>query len=157
MLDMFYKITIYILFLLMLSSCSSENYVNKKTEIKPNISSAVIEQQYACSSSDARSSALRRLWKLYGKKDIRTPYQVISENKVWVVKGARRKDPSKVIHVIIPKNSRKCKIKEIFHKRNIYYVQSRTPVLKKASDYKCSSHIVSIETCKKLIEFQNNR
>ena len=181
-----YRLSIYMFLLIILSSCSSKEQsaitkknisakptsvvnVNTSTRIdckriltkKIKARSSLIryceERKNACSSSEARSFALRRLWKLYGKKDIRTPYQVISENKVWVVKGSRHKAPSKIIHVIIPKNSKPCSIKEIFHKRRVYELHSRTPALKKASDYKCPSHIVSPDTCKKLIKFQNRR
>lgn len=181
---MVFKFSIYILFTIILSSCSakyfdeiknkrisdnSSNVVNVNTSTKldckkillnkSSSSSSLIkyckEQGYACSNSEARSSALRRLWKLYGKKDIRTPYQVISENQVWVVKGSRHNAPSKIVHVIISKKSKNCAVKEIFHKRRVYYLHSRTPSLKKASDYKCPSHIVNQDTCKKLMEFQN--
>lgn len=134
---------------------NTENFLAMKQEIECNPKKQNKTIKYACSSSEARSSALRRLWKIYGKKDIRTPYQVISENQVWVVKGSRHNAPSKIVQVIISKKSKNCAIKEIFHKRRIYSLHSRTPSLKKASDYKCPSHIVSQDTCKKLTEFQN--
>lgn len=182
---MTYKLHIYVFFLVLLSSCSTKNNNGdiRKGKLLNNSSKSLVlntstkldcnkillrkikvrnsllryckEKIYTCSSSEARSSALHRLWKLYGKKDVQTPYQVISENKVWVVKGSRYSEPSKIVHVIIPKKSKNCAIKDIFHKRNIHYIRSFNPGLKKASDYKCPSHIVSKETCKKLVKFQN--
>ncbi len=183
---MSHQITLYILCLVLFSACSygyksnvkHKNQTKKSTNIikmdifnkldcneivlsKFKVRNSLLryckQQQNSCLSSEARSAALRRLWKIYGKKDIRTFYQVVSEGNVWVVKSSTKKAPSRIIHVVIPKNSKQCKIKEIFHKRSPYDVYSIMPMLKKASDYKCPSHIVGSETCKKLLYFQNKR
>lgn len=68
-----------------------------------------------CSSSDARSAAFRRLWKLYGKEDIRLPYKVKSKQGMWDVYGYRNKAPQKTVHVIIPKADKNCAVKQITH------------------------------------------
>ena len=138
---MIFKYSFYILFTIVLSSCSTSKIPDKSKSVVNVVTSTKLDckkiqsntrksllrfcsnLQNVCSSSDARSSALHRLWKVYGKKDIHTPYKVISENEVWIITGFRNSAPSKIVNVIIPKNSKTCAIKEISHKQRIYDLQ----------------------------------
>jgi len=98
-----------------LFACASIDKTDKKiVEQTKNIEKYQVAK---CSSSDARSAALRRLWKLYGKDNIRLPYKVKSMNDAsWNVFGYRNNVHNKTVHVIIPKNNKNCTISKIEHK-----------------------------------------
>lgn len=103
---------------LSLFACAS---VKPKEEINAKKNITVIKKNNElCSSSDARSSAFRKLWRIYGKEDIRMPYEVKSKGDMWDVYGYRNKEHLKTVHVIIPKADKNCAVKEIKHERLKY-------------------------------------